>query len=67
MQNSFLQAQNLDGVFEIEDEQMPEGPVFLIDDMVDSRWTFTVISAILKNAACPAVFPVALAISSYRG
>lgn len=67
MQNSFLQAKNLDGVFKIGDAQMPEGPVFLIDDMVDSRWTFTVISAILKRAGCPAVFPVALAISSPRG
>jgi ATP-dependent DNA helicase RecQ len=67
MQNSFLKANNLDGIFEIEDEQIPEGPVVLIDHMVDSRWTFTVISAILKSAGCPAVFPVALAISSYRG
>jgi len=40
MQNSFLQARNLDGVFEVEDTRLPEGPAFLVDDMVDSRWHF---------------------------
>ena len=66
MQNSFMQAANLDGVFDIDDAQMPEGPVFLIDDIVDSRWTFTVIAALLRETGCPAVFPVALAMSSPR-
>ena len=64
MQNSFLQARNLDGVFEIDDNMMPEGPVLLVDDMVDSRWTFTVIGALLRRAGCPAIFPMALAVSS---
>ena len=66
MQNSFMQAANLDGTFEIDEEQMLEGTVFLIDDMVDSRWTFTVIAALLREAGCPAVFPLALAMSSPR-
>ena len=66
MQNSYMQANNLDGVFEIDESQMPEGPVFLIDDMVDSRWTFTVLTALLRREGCPAVFPVALAMSSPR-
>ena len=66
MQNSFLQGKNLDGVFEIEDDLIPDGPAFLIDDMVDSRWTFTVIAALLKDSGCPAVFPVALAMTSPR-
>ena len=66
MQNSFMQAVNLDGVFEIDESQMPEGPAFLIDDMVDSRWTFTVITALLRKPGCPAVFPLALAMSSTR-
>ena len=66
MQNSFLQANNLDGVFEIEDSLIPEGPAFLVDDMVDSRWTFTVIAALLKESGCPAVFTVALAMTSPR-
>jgi len=55
MQNSFLQAHNLDGVFEIDDSSLPDGAVLLIDDMVDSRWTFTVIAALLKRVGCPAV------------
>jgi len=67
MQNSFLKAANLDGVFKIDESMMSEGPVFLIDEMVDSRWTFTVISALLGDAGCPAVFPLALAMSSPRG
>jgi ATP-dependent DNA helicase RecQ len=66
MQNSFMQAANLDGAFEIDTAQLPEGPVFLIDDMVDSRWTFTVIAALLRQAGCPAVFPLALAMTSPR-
>ena len=67
MQNSFQQAGNLDGAFEIEASDMPDGPVYLLDDMVDSRWTFTVIAALLREAGCPAVFPVALAMNSPRG
>ena len=67
MQNSYLQARNLDGVFKIDDSSLPEGPVLLIDDLVDSRWTFTVISALLRETGCPAVIPVALAMSSPRG
>ncbi|BBO66914.1 ATP-dependent DNA helicase RecQ [Desulfosarcina alkanivorans] len=67
MQNSYLQANNLDGVFEIDDLPLPDGAVLLIDDLVDSRWTFTVIAALLKRAGCPSVFPMAVAMSSPRG
>ncbi len=66
MQNSFMQAANLDGIFDVDESAMPKGPAFLIDDMVDSRWTFTVIAALLRRAGCPAVFPLALAMSSPR-
>ena len=37
------------------------GPVLLVDDMVDSRWTFTVAAPLLRAAGCSAVFPYALA------
>ena len=63
MRNSFQQARNLDGVFEISDA-MPNGPVFLVDDMVDSRWTFTVLAALLRQRGCEAVFPLALALNN---
>lgn len=65
MQNSFQQANNLDGVFSLESSDLPEGPVLLVDDMVDSGWTFTVIAALLRDAGCPVVFPLALAMSSH--
>ena len=67
MQNSFQQAKNLDGVFAIdlpEDEEI--GPCLLVDDMVDSRWTFTVAAALLRQAECEAVYPLALALNSPR-
>lgn len=67
MRNSFQQARNLDGVFAVDEEKMPGGAVILIDDMVDSRWTFTVTSALLRQAGCPAVFPLALAMNSPSG
>lgn len=67
MNNGFLQAANLDGVFSVDEDPLPEGPVFLVDDMVDSRWTFTVIAALLRRAGCPAVFPLALAMNSPSG
>ena len=64
MQNSYQQAKNLDGVFTIDSNQVNPGAVFLIDDIVDSRWTFTVIAALLRRAGSGQVFPVALALNS---
>ena len=37
------------------------GPVFLVDDLVDSRWTMTVAGRLLRCAGAPAVLPFALA------
>ena len=59
MQNSEFRCANLDGVFEIQ-EGVQEGPVLLIDDAVDSRWTFTVIAALLLNAGSGPVHPFAI-------
>jgi ATP-dependent DNA helicase RecQ len=66
MQNSFQQAHNLDGVFAVSLVDVPQGPCLLVDDMVDSRWTFTVATALLRQAGCEAVFPLALALNSPR-
>lgn len=60
MNNSFHQCRNLDGVFEIHGEA-PQSPVLLIDDVVDSRWTLTIIAALLRQAGSGAVFPLVLA------
>ncbi|MEB3175210.1 MAG: RecQ family ATP-dependent DNA helicase [Cyanobacteriota bacterium] len=64
MNNSFQQARNLDQAFEIEPWNGMETPVYLIDDMVDSRWTFTILTALLRSAGSGPVFPVALALNS---
>src|SRR5690625_5178840 len=44
-------------------EQMAElhGPVLLVDDLVDSRWTLTVAARELRLAGADAVLPLALA------
>jgi len=62
-QNRFHQCRNLDGVFSIN-EALPSGPVLLVDDIVDSAWTLTVLAALFKQAGSGDVFPVALASAS---
>ena len=66
MENSFQQARNLDGVFEVILKPRVYPPCILVDDMVDSRWTFTVASALLRKVGCEAVYPLALALNSPR-
>jgi ATP-dependent DNA helicase RecQ len=39
----------------------PDGPVLLIDDQIDTGWTMTVATALLRDAGAPAVLPLALA------
>ena len=62
-QNRFHQCRNLDGVFAIS-QPVPTGPVLLVDDIVDSGWTLSVLAALLQQAGSGAVFPVALASTS---
>lgn len=38
------------------------GPVLLVDDLVDSRWTITVAGRALRQAGAPGVLPFALAL-----
>jgi len=65
MKNSSQQASNLDGCFEIA-SRVPQGSVLLVDDMVDSRWTMTVIAALLRRAGSGPVLPVALALNTTK-
>jgi ATP-dependent DNA helicase RecQ len=65
MENSTQQARNVIGAFEVTQSQ--PGPVLLIDDMVDSRWTMTVIGALLRGAGSGPVYPVALSDTSGSG
>jgi ATP-dependent DNA helicase RecQ len=65
MENSAQQLRNVMDAFEII-AGLPAGPVLLIDDVVDSRWTITVVAwLLLKNGSGP-VHPFALA-SAARG
>ena len=65
MQNSVQQARNLLGAFAIG--ETPPGAVLLVDDVVDSGWTLTLLSVMLRQRGCPAVYPFALAKASPRG
>ncbi|HEJ9413854.1 TPA: RecQ family ATP-dependent DNA helicase [Proteus mirabilis] len=64
-QNRFHQCRNLDGVFAVT-QLYKEQPVLLVDDIVDSGWTLTVIAALLQQAGSGIVYPVALASSSVK-
>lgn len=58
-QNQFHRCRNLDGVFAIR-SPAHRSSVLLIDDIVDSTWTLTVIAALLRQAGTGPVFPFAL-------
>jgi ATP-dependent DNA helicase RecQ len=40
-----------------------DGPVLLVDDQVDSGWTMTLATRLLRTAGAPAVLPFALAVA----
>ena len=63
MANSIQQARNIDGAFAIAKKPMSNGSVLLVDDMVDSRWTITVASWLLRSNGSGEVFPIALALT----
>ncbi len=62
MENSAQQARNVLGSLALDRELPPEfrAPVLLVDDVVDSRWTFTVAANVLREAGSGAVWPFAL-------
>ncbi|OLU30651.1 RecQ family ATP-dependent DNA helicase [Pseudomonas sp. PA27(2017)] len=57
--NRYHQCRNLDGVFAVGDTIHP-GPALLVDDMIDSGWTMTVIAALLRQAGSGEVYPLAI-------
>lgn len=59
LHNSHMQYKNAWESFEVTDIQ--SGNVLLVDDMVDSRWTFTVCGYKLIREGSGKVFPFALA------
>ena len=66
MMNSYQQAHNVARAFSVDRRQVSPGAVLLVDDIVDSRWTFTIIAALLREAQSGPVYPVALAITTTR-
>lgn len=60
MANSTQQARNIDGSLAPNGEPILHGPVLLVDDMVDSRWTLTVSAWLLRSGGSGAVWPMAL-------
>ena len=67
MPNSTQQARNVDGSIAISRKPLPAGPVLLVDDMVDSRWTLTVAAWLLRSNGSGKVWPLALAFAGYDG
>jgi ATP-dependent DNA helicase RecQ len=67
MENSYRQAHNLEDAFTVTRWHGLGDPVLLVDDMVDSGWTFTVIGALLREAGSGPVFPLALTVTSTHG
>ena len=64
--NSAFRLRQVFGSFELSDQQRTwlagaTGPVLLVDDLADSRWTLTVAARLLRLAGAPAVLPFALA------
>ncbi|HEV2494942.1 MAG TPA: RecQ family ATP-dependent DNA helicase [Terriglobia bacterium] len=62
--NSFQQVQNIAGAFVVDPRTVRPEPVLLVDDMVDSKWTLTVLTVLLRKAGSGPVYPFALADSS---
>lgn len=65
MSNSIQQARNIDGSLEIVAGTVRSGAVLLVDDMVDSKWTLTVSSFLLRTNGSGPVYPLALASTAH--
>ena len=65
MNNSHQQLKNIQGAFEVDQTLVLSGPVLLVDDMTDSKWTFTLIATLLRDKGSGPVFPIALAKTAY--
>ena len=66
MENSDRQARNVVGSLAVTRDALLLGPVLLVDDVVDSRWTFTVAAWELRRRGCGPVWPLALATARGR-
>jgi ATP-dependent DNA helicase RecQ len=67
MQNSAQQAANARAKLGVRDRAVRSGPVLLVDDLVDSRWTLTVAGSLLREHGAGPVLPFVLAVAPPRG
>jgi ATP-dependent DNA helicase RecQ len=65
MANSTQQARNIDGSLAVLGKSLPGGPVLLVDDMVDSRWTLTVAARLLRASGSGEVWPIVLSLTGH--
>jgi ATP-dependent DNA helicase RecQ len=65
MENSAQQVANVLGSLCVVGD-VPQGPVLLVDDIVDSRWTMTVAGWLLRTHGACAVHPFVLASAAGR-
>lgn len=66
--NSAQRVRALHDAFRLPDElagALPglDGPVLLVDDLVDSGWTMAMVARLLRRAGAPDVLPLALAVA----
>lgn len=60
LSNSFQRQENIEQSISIDKTMISGKRILLVDDMVDSRWSFTVIAAFLLREGALAVYPYAL-------
>lgn len=60
--NSWHQSKNVENAFKVQGD-VPGEPIYLFDDIVDSKWTMTHVGALLKRHGATKVFPIALVVS----
>ncbi|MDH4113259.1 MAG: RecQ family ATP-dependent DNA helicase [Actinomycetota bacterium] len=61
MRNSAQQVRNVWEAFDVGTGSALDGPVLLVDDLADSRWTITVVARALRRAGAGPVHPFVLA------
>ncbi|MER7797707.1 RecQ family ATP-dependent DNA helicase [Microbacterium sp. NPDC096154] len=62
--NSAFRVASLHGAFDVAHLAVPDGPVLLVDDLADSRWTLTLAARELRRGGASAVLPFVLALRS---
>lgn len=65
MQNSSMQARNVLNTLEIRGD-IPNTPVLLVDDIIDSGWTLTMAGYLLRKHGSGLIYPFTLAQATAR-